>query len=122
MIKKTITYTDYNGKERTEDFLFNLTEAELAEMEMSIKDGYSEMLNQAINAEDTPTLAAVFKKLIRKSYGQKSPDGRKFVKSEELSDDFEHTPAYSKLVMELLGDQSGKTAAEFFNGVLPNAQ
>jgi hypothetical protein len=117
MLKKTITYTDYNEIERTEDFYFNLTKAELAEMELGITGGLTAMLNKAVNAQDHPTLIKVFKDLVLKAYGEKSADGRRFVKSEEISTAFAQTEAYSQLFMKLAFD--AKEAAEFVNGIIP---
>ena len=117
MIKKTITYTDYNGVERTEDFYFNLTKAELMEMELSKIGGFTEMIKKIIDANDTPEIIKVFKSLLLKSYGKKSEDGKRFIKSEELSAEFEQTEAYSQLFMELATDD--KLASEFVNGVVP---
>ena len=118
MIKKTITYVDYNGAERTEDFYFNLSKAELMEMEMGTKGGLTEELQRIINAQDTPEIIKVFKGLLLKSYGQKSPDGKRFIKSEELSEEFEQTEAYSQLFMELATDD--KKASDFVNGIIPS--
>ena len=117
MIKKTITYTDYNGLERTEDFLFNMSKAELMEMEIATVGGYADMLKKIIDAQDQPTLVQIFKKFVLSAYGEKSPDGRQFVKSEALSTAFSQTPAYSILYMELVTDANA--AAEFVNGVIP---
>lgn len=111
MIKKTITYTDYNGLERTEDFWFNITEAEALEMEMSTTGGYGDMIRRVVAAQDMPTIIKVFKDFIFKAYGEKSPDGKRFVKSEELSTAFSQTEAYSQLYMELATDAD--KAAEF---------
>ena len=118
MIKKTITYVDYNGTERTEDFYFNLSKAELMEMEMGTKGGLTEELQRIINTQDTPEIIKVFKGLLLKSYGQKSPDGKRFIKSEELSEEFEQTEAYSQLFMELATDD--KKASDFVNGIIPS--
>lgn len=118
MIKKTITYTDYNGVERTEDFMFNITEAEATEMEMGTTGGYSEMIKKIVAAHDVPAIISIFKDFIFKAYGIKSDDGKRFIKSEELSTAFSQTEAYSKLYMELATDSD--KAAEFVNGVLPN--
>lgn len=117
MIKKTINYVDYNGTERSEDFYFNLNEAELTEMELSTKGGMSTMLESIIAAENTEQIIEVFKRLILNSYGEKSDDGRRFVKSEELSTAFSQTEAYVKLFMELATDT--KAAIEFVNGIMP---
>ena len=117
MINKTITYTDYNGQERTEDFYFNLNKAEIAEMEMSTTGGLTEMINRIVAAKDAPPIIQIFKKLILKAYGEKSLDGKRFVKSDELSTAFSQTEAYSKLFMELATDD--KAAANFFNGIIP---
>lgn len=118
MLKKTITYMDYNGVERTEDFYFNLTKAEITEMEMSISGGFAEMINRIIAAQSAPEIIAVFKDLILRSYGEKSPDGKRFVKSEELSKGFSYTEAYSQLFMELAID--AEAASNFVNGIIPN--
>ena len=113
MLKKTITYKDYNGVERTEDFYFNLSKAEAMEMELSITGGLTEMIRKIVAAQDTPTIIATFKQIILKAYGEKSPDGRRFIKSEELSKAFSETEAYSDLYMELATDANA--AAEFVN-------
>ena len=117
MLKKTITYEDYNGVERTEDFYFNLSKAEVTEMELSITGGLSEMITKVIKAQDTPTIISIFKDLILKAYGEKSPDGKRFVKSQELRDSFMQTEAYSQLFMELATDADA--ASNFVNGIIP---
>lgn len=117
MLKKTITYTDYNGVERKEDFYFNLTKAEITEMELSTAGGFAEMIQKVIDAQDGPTIIKVFKDLVLKAYGEKSADGKRFIKSEEISTAFSQTEAYSILFMELA--TNAKSAAEFVNGIIP---
>lgn len=119
MLKETITYTDYNGVERTEDFYFNFTEAELMEMEMSTAGGLEKYILKIVNTQDTPSITKIFKELILKAYGEKSPDGRRFIKTEELTLSFTHTEAYSKLYMQLATDDV--KAAAFVNGVMPSS-
>lgn len=117
MLKKTITYTDYNGSQRTEDFYFNLSKAEIAEMELSVNGGYSQMLKDIVAAEDGAQIMAHFKEIILKSYGEKSQDGKRFVKSQELSAAFAQTEAYSELFMELITNPNA--AADFVNSIIP---
>lgn len=117
MIKKTITYTDYNGAERSEDFYFNLNKAEVMEMEMSTSGGLAEMITRVVKAQDQPAIIKIFKDLILKAYGEKSADGKRFVKSEEISTAFSQTEAYSQLFMELATD--AEAAAKFVNGIVP---
>lgn len=121
MLKKTIKYVDFNDVERTEEHYFNLTKAELAEMELSVDGGFAEMAQRIANIQDGPSLIKVFKDLILKSYGEKSADGRKFLKLDEkgnpLSIGFSQTAAYSALFMELANDVTA--ASEFFTGVIP---
>ena len=117
MIKKTITYIDFNGNERTEDFFFNLNKAELMRMELGVKGGMTEMMNRMIAAQDAPAMMEVFEELVRKSYGVKTPDGRGFVKRHEDYEAFESTEAYSELFVELITNPDA--CAEFFNGVIP---
>lgn len=118
MLKKIITYTDYNGVERTEPFYFNLSKAELMEMELGVTGGMTETLDKIIAAKDAPSLMKTFKEMIMKSYGIKSDDGKRLIKSEELSIAFTQTEAYSVLFMELITDD--KAAADFVNGIIPN--
>lgn len=121
MLKKPITYTDYNGMERTEYFYFNLTKAELAEMELSVDGGYAEMAQRIADTKNGPELIKIFKELILKAYGEKSLDGRQFMKVDEkgnpLSIGFSQTEAYSQLFMELATDAN--SASEFFMGIIP---
>lgn len=117
MLKKTITYTDYNGVERKEDFYFNLTKAEITEMELGTTGGLAEMIQRVVDAQDGPSIMKIFKELILKAYGEKSQDGKRFIKSEEISDAFTQTEAYSILFMELATD--AEAAANFVNGIIP---
>ena len=118
MLKKIITYTAYNGVDRTEPFYFNLSKAELMEMELGVTGGMTEMLDKIIAAKDAPSLMKTFKEMIMKAYGVKSDDGKRLIKSEELSIAFTQTEAYSVLFMELITDD--KAAADFVNGIIPN--
>ena len=120
MLKKTITYTDYNCVERKEDFYFNLTKAEIMEMEMSISGGLTEMINRIVAAQDAPAIVKIFKELVLKAYGVKSPDGKRFIKSDELATEFAQTEAYSQLFMELATDADAASA--FVNGIVPNVE
>lgn len=117
MLVKTITYTDYNGEERTEDFYFNMTKAEITEMELTTEGGFGAMVTRITQAKDVPSIIKVFKELILKAYGVKSPDGKRFIKSEKLSEEFAQTEAYSELFVELASNS--KSAAEFINGIVP---
>lgn len=117
MYKKTITYTDYNDVQRTEDFYFSLSEAEITEMQLGVEGGYAAMIDKIIKAKDTPALIKIFKELLLKSYGIKSDDGRRFIKSEQLSLEFTQTPAYSELYMMLATDD--KQASAFIKNIMP---
>lgn len=118
MIKKTITYKDYNGAERTEDFYFHLSKTELMEMELSVDNGLSEYMQLIVNAQDGKQIMAVTKDVILKSYGEKSMDGRFFDKSETLSNRFYNSPAYDVLFTELVTDAIA--SADFFKGIMPD--
>lgn len=117
MIKKTVTYVDYNGVERTEDFYFNLSKAEVAEMEMSVEGGFSKMLEEIVASKDNVKIVSLFKQMVLKAYGEKSADGRRFIKSEEISKAFSETEAYSEIFMSLALNES--EAAAFVNGIMP---
>ena len=117
MLKKSITFTDYNGNTRTEDHYFNLNKAEIAEMQLSVNGGMDVMLQEIVDAKDNASIMKVFKDLILKSYGKKHADGVQFEKSEEISRKFEQSEAYSTLFMELITDST--KAAEFVTGIMP---
>lgn len=117
MLKKTITYTDYNGVERTEDFYFNLNKAEIMEMEMSTTGGMAEMIQRIVKAQDSPAIVKIFKDLVLRAYGEKSADGKRFIKNDEIREAFAQTEAYSILFMELATDADA--AAAFVNGITP---
>lgn len=122
MITKVIKYTDYNGVEREEKFLFNLSKAELMEMEMGTTGGLTETIQKIVETQDTPSIIRIFKDLILKAYGEKSLDGKRFVKIDDnghpLSVAFSQTEAYSSLFMELATDS--KAATEFIKGIIPS--
>lgn len=116
MRKETITYTDYNNVTRTEDFFFNLNEAELTALQYGVDGGLKEMLERIVKSNDNKKIVACFHELIAKSYGEKSPDGRRFIKSEELSEAFMQTEAYNELMLRFMTDAN--YSAEFINDVL----
>ena len=115
MFKKTITYEDYNGVKRTEDFHFHFSKAEIIEMQLSTAGGLDATIKRIVAANNEPEIIRYFKDLVLKAYGEKSADGR--MKSPEISRAFAETEAYSVLFMELATD--AKAAAEFVNGLLP---
>jgi hypothetical protein len=117
MLKKTMTYTDFDGNQRTEDFYFNLTKAELTEMEFSTNAGFVKTIEKIIATQDQKQLIEIFKDIVLKAYGEKSLDGRRFVKTQEVKDNFAQTQAYSDLFMELATDANA--ASEFFNSIVP---
>ena len=118
MLKKTITYTDFNGKQRTETFYFNLTKAEVAEMEATVDGGFSTMLEKIVASNDPKRIVETFKDLVLRAYGEKSDDGRRFMKTPEIKQAFAETEAYSEIFMELAMD--AKAAADFVNGIMPS--
>lgn len=117
MLKKNIKYVDYDGNDRAEDFYFNLNKAEVIELQLGTVGGLTKTLEKIVQEKDTSRIIEYFKTIILKAYGEKSADGRRFIKSQEMRDAFEQTEAYSELFMELASD--AKMAAEFINAVLP---
>lgn len=118
MLKKTIAFTDFDGTEQKEDFYFNLTKAEIFEVEVGAgKEGLSEIIKNVVEAEDGKTIIEQFKKIILASVGKRSEDGKLFIKNQDVRDSLEFSPAYSELFMELATDAD--KASAFVNGVLP---
>ena len=120
MIKWPITYTDYNGETVTEEFYFNLNKAEVMEMNLEANGAYGEYLQRIVEQRDGKQIAHAFKNLILSSYGEKSADGRRFVKSEEMRKEFEQSEAFSELYMQLAFDSD--TATKFMEGILPKIE
>ncbi len=118
MLKETITYTDYNGVNRTEDFYFNLSKSEIMEMELGTTGGFAEMIQKVISAKDSTMIIKIFKDLVLKSYGEKSADGKRFMKSDEISAAFSQTEAYDQIFMKLATDTDA--AIMFVNGIMPS--
>ena len=117
MLKKTIKYTYFNDVEREEDFYFNLTRAELAEMQLSKEGGLQAWLEKIVKTDNQPELIKIFKNIILKAYGEKSADGKRFIKSEEISEAFAQSAAYDEFFIELISNEA--KAAEFINGLMP---
>lgn len=117
MIKENMTYVDFNGNERNEDFYFNLTEAEALDMEMSTTGTLSQKIKSIMDSQDQPEIIKLFKEIILAAYGVKSPDGKYFVKNEKVRQEFESTQAFSDLYIKLASDANA--AANFVNGVVP---
>lgn len=120
MLKKTIKYIDFNGNERTEDFYFNLSKAEVMEMEMRVSGGMTQLINKIVAEVDNTKIIDLFKEILLKSYGEKSLDGKRFIKSKELTDAFVQTEAYSELFIELATDADA--AAAFVKGIIPQVK
>lgn len=118
MLKKTIKYTDFNGTEREEDFYFNLTKSEIARMQFESGGSMSDRIRNIIRAKDTNEIMKIFESIILRAYGKKSEDGRRFMKSEEISREFTESPAFDELYFELISD-SDKFAA-FVNALIPS--
>lgn len=117
MLVKRISYTDYNGNQRSEDFYFNLNKGEIFNLQFGTEGGLDKAIQKIIQTEDTPKIVKIFQDIILNAYGVKSDDGRRFIKSEELSTEFKQTEAYSELLMELVSDE--KKAADFINALMP---
>ena len=118
MLKRDISYEDFNGNQITEEFYFNLTKPELLELEVDYKDGFSGFIEAIVAAKDAKELFALFKKIVLISYGVKSEDGKRFIKSEQLSEEFSQTNAFAELFTELASDD--RAAAQFVIGILPS--
>src|SRR5690606_19443202 len=118
MLKQSITYTDFNGTERTEDLYFNLTEAELIDIQVNSQNGIEKDLQDAIDGRDIREILAFIKMLVHKSYGVKSEDGRHFRKSEAITEDFVNSALYSDLLLELFKDE-GEKGVKFITGLMP---
>ena len=117
MLKKNIKYVDYDGNDRAEDFYFNLNKAEIVELELGTTGGLTKTLEKIVQEKDNKRIVEYFKAIILKAYGEKSADGRRFIKSQELRDAFEQTEAYAELFMEL--SSNAKAAADFISGIVP---
>jgi hypothetical protein len=117
VLKKTITYEDFNGDEVSEDFFFHLSKAELVEMELSHEGGLADSLQKIIADEDGKAIVAEFKNIILGAYGKRSSDGKRFVKNATTREEFESSEAYSTLFMELVTNTG--SAVEFINGIVP---
>lgn len=119
MLKKTITYTDYDGMERTEDFWFNLSKTELTKLDAELPGGVLGVLRKIIDKKDRKALVDFIETLILRSYGEKTLDGKRFVKTPDMAEEFMQTPAYDELFMSILSDTDSQTS--FINGVIPQS-
>lgn len=120
MLKRIFTYTDFLGNERTEEAFFNLTESEITEMSLAPQGGFDAMIKRIIEAHDGKQIMETFRAIILKAYGKKSEDGRRFIKSKEISEEFSQTPMFNKLYMEIVFD--AEKAAEFVSKIMPSSK
>ena len=117
MIKKTVTYTDYNGNERTEEFRFNLNRNELLKLQSKYPEGFDKRMQKIVTDNDAEAMLNVFEDLLLSSFGIKSEDGSRFDKSKEISEAFKSSPAYDIIFMELANNE--EEASNFINGIIP---
>jgi hypothetical protein len=117
VLKKTIKYTDFNGEEVEEDCYFNLSKAELTEMELSVDGGMADHLKKIVASNDGKEIITTFKDILLRSYGKRSDDGRRFIKNQQIREEFESSEAYSTIFMDLVTDAD--SAADFINGIVP---
>ncbi len=117
MLKEKIKYVDYNGLEREEEFYFNLNKVELVELQLNTPGGFDKKLSEAIEKQDIPSIVSIVKDLVIKSYGVKSEDGKRFIKSKELTDSFVQSEAYNTLFMKIVSDAD--YATKFINSIIP---
>lgn len=117
MLKKTVSYEDFDGQQRTDTYHFNLTEAEVTELEMSMNGGLSQLLEKIVKEDDHKQIIEYFKKIVIMAYGVKSLDGKHFVKNDKVREEFVSTMAYSKIFMELATDAD--EAVAFIRGIMP---
>lgn len=116
MLKKVVTYTNFEGEQVTETLHFNLTKAELMEMELSVDGGLTSLIKKVVKADSHPEIFRIFKDLILKAYGIR--DGSHFIKSTAISEEFSHTEAFSELFMTVV--QDADEASAFISGILPD--
>lgn len=121
MLKKTVTYRDYNGVNQTEDFYFNLTKIECMELEFGYDKGstLTSSIQTLLDSNDMGTVIATIKKIVLTAYGIKSPDGKRFIKSDEIREAFEQSPAFEEIYWELI--TNAEKAADFISGIVPSA-
>lgn len=117
MLKLTRTYDDFDGNSRTEDFYFNISKAELIKLESTTPGGFEALVKRITNSKDQTQLFTIFAELVELAYGEKSPDGRRFIKTQEVKDNFLQTQAYSDIFTELATDD--EKAIAFIKGILP---
>lgn len=125
MLKKSISYVDFNGDKQVDECYFNLSKSELTQMEMSEKGGFENYIQKIIEEKDNKKIYALFKEIVLSSYGEKSADGRSFIKKKlvdgqmvNLRDEFEQTMAFDTLMMELIAGGE-KAVADFINKLIP---
>lgn len=119
MFVKTITYTDFFDEERTEDFYFNLTKSEIIKLGLSMQDqgGFATYVQNVVASKNVEKMIELIDKIIMLAYGKKSDDGRRFIKSKELSEEFVQTGAYDVMFLEFLKDEHA--ASNFIKAVVP---
>ena len=119
MLKRPITYTDFDGNEITEDFYFNLSASDIVNLDAKYEGGLEGAIKRIAAAEDKTAMIMEMEKVILASYGERSEDGKRFRKSDELSSDFRYHAAYDVLFFEIISDEN--KMVEFITQVIPKA-
>lgn len=120
MFSDKITYEDFNGNIEVEEVFFNISKMESLELEASYPGGYATYLQQVAESEDPSEVIAAFKDIVKKAYGVKSEDGKRFIKSDEEFKKFEESPAYDEFMIKLMSEEN--YALDFIIGVMPSTE
>lgn len=116
MIKKTVTFTNYNDQEVTKSYYFNIDKLEAAELELEYGD-LIETVEELLESSDGKKVYGIFKEIILNAVGQKSADGNSFIKNQQIRDEFAGSPALGEIIMDMF--KNPEAAGPFLEGMLP---
>ena len=116
MQKLTVQYQNWDGDLETEDLYFHLNIKELQEME-KWDVPLTKRIAKLTKTEDGTEAFELMRDIVEAAYGERSSDGKRFVKNPEVLKNFTQGLAYDEVILQFIDGTTD--LAKFVEGLLP---